>query len=138
MRQRIAATMARDLGDDKLETFSFTPLEFEESNYSDSDKEITICGKNYDVADIKHAKGKITVRCLADEKEMQIKLWAKKNQQRKNQLVQKSFSKIFTVQNPTVLLPLVNPGNKARLFCYNSANLTNVYLDIIVPPPSMG
>jgi hypothetical protein len=137
MRQEIAATMARDLNDDKLETFSFTASEFEALDYSTSDREITIDGKNYDVAAIKHINGKITVRCLADEKEMQIKLWAKKNQGQKNQLVEKSFSKIFIVQNPTVLLQVVNPLKKAKLFCYNSAGLTNVYLDIIIPPPSL-
>lgn len=137
MQQKVATTMASDLKEGLLETFSFTAGEFEILDYSSSDNEITIDGKNYDVADIRHNNGKITVRCLADEKEMQIKLWAKKNQQQKNQLVEKSLSKIFTAQNPSALLQFGNPAVKSNLFNYNTSSLTAVYLDIIDPPPSL-
>ncbi len=137
MHQRIAATMAMDMEQAKLETFSFTPAEFELLHFSPSKKEITIAGKNYDIADIKKSGNKITVRCLADEKEMQIKLWAKKDQQEKNQTVEKSFSKIF-IANPISILLHNAPGEETtELFSYNTASPCNVYLDIIVPPPSI-
>ncbi|MEO7265528.1 MAG: hypothetical protein ABIW38_11475 [Ferruginibacter sp.] len=136
MQQRIAATMAMDEGN--LETFSFTPAEFEMLHFSPSNKEITIAGKNYDIAEIKKSGNKITVHCLADEKEMQIKLLAKKDQQQKNQQIEKSFSKIFIANPVSTLLHSAPAEETTKLFSYNTSSTCNVYLDIIVPPPSVG
>lgn len=135
MQQKIHTAIAQ--GEDNLETFSFTTAQFEQLNYSALKNEISINGKNYDIADIRKEKGKITVRCLADEKEMQIKKCANKSQQEKNQQIEKTFSKIFTVQKEVCIIPLTTFTNNPKLFSYYNAFLPKVYLDLISPPPSI-
>ena len=137
MQQRIASAMAYSINEDKLQTFSFTESEFAKQPYSPANKEITIAGKNYDIADIKKVNELVIIRCLADEKEMQIKLWAKKNEQQKSQQIEKAFSKIYTLQTNTTILQIVSSEISSKLFYYNCSVPQNVYLDIIVPPPTL-
>ncbi|MEO6404415.1 MAG: hypothetical protein ABIY51_01670 [Ferruginibacter sp.] len=137
MRQEIVSVMSKDIEEGQLKSFTFSKAEFSLLSYTPEEKEIIIAGKNYDIADVQEHDGTITVRCLADEKEMQIKKLAKKNQQDQNDQIQKSFSKIFTLQNSSSSVPVIFIENRSRLFSYNVDFPTNVYIDIIVPPPSI-